>query len=473
MDIKLWDIPNSSEQNMLIKKKINQLLNEDIFTGTKLLNLQNSKLDILEKYVYDISKIHAKRLNLSNEEYYVEFWIKNKFDTHILHVDCDEQKKEELIYKYPLLSCVTYLSESYIPTIITNIDVDRNMYKDFHNDINLYFSFPDINKHITFNPSFFHGTAIITDDCDLNNERTIVAINLWKTPPINIRYYTNENILERVFNSNQDIFIMNENNNSITEIPLPLSELNYDTMEDILYRKNINTFKKFNKWIEKSITGDNASCYKFILDKSLDSKEQTNKLIKKYGDIINDINYIRENDIKYNRFFQRFTYNRFYNSDICNWIIYESEKYASNNGGWTTKRHINYPTTDIPVHLINSISTFIFQSSINICNFIKESYQIPNEMGLDIQDLFIVKYEHDKQNFLEPHKDGSFISFNILLTNPNDFEGGGTEFEDGLITKNMQGDLFIHSSLITHSGIPITKGKRYLLVGFINLKLII
>ena len=242
MDIKLWDIPNSSEQNMLIKKKINQLLNEDIFTGTKLLNLQNSKLDILEKYVYDISKIHAKRLNLINEEYYVEFWIKNKFDTHILHVDCDEQKKEELIYKYPLLSCVTYLSESYIPTIITNIDVDRNMYKDFHNDINLYFSFPDINKHITFNPSFFHGTAIITDDCDLNNERTIVAINLWKTPPINIRYYTNENILERVFNSNQDIFIMNENNNSITEIPLPLSELNYDTMEDILYRKNINTF---------------------------------------------------------------------------------------------------------------------------------------------------------------------------------------------------------------------------------------
>ena len=104
MDIKLWDIPNSSEQNMSIKKKINQLLNEDIFTGTKLLNLQNTKFDILEKYVYDISKIHAKRLNLINEEYYVEFWIKNKFHTHNLHVDCDEQKKQELIYNYPLLS---------------------------------------------------------------------------------------------------------------------------------------------------------------------------------------------------------------------------------------------------------------------------------------------------------------------------------------------------------------------------------
>lgn len=347
------------------------------------------------------------------------------------------------------------------------------MYKDFHNDINLYFSFPDINKHITFNPSFFHGTAIITDDCDLNNERTIVAINLWKTPPINIRYYTNENILERVFNSNQDIFIMNENNNSITEIPLPLSELNYDTMEDILYRKNINTFKKFNKWIEKSITGENASCYKFILDKSLDSKEQTNKLIKKYGNIINDINYIRENDIKYNRFFQRFTYNNVYNLDICNWIISESEKYASNNGGWTIKRHNNYPTTDLQVESITAISGFVFNSFNTISKYIKQSYQINEDIILDINDLFVVKYEYGKQHKLSPHKDGSFITFSILLSDTNDFEGGGTQFEDGLISKINQGDLLIHSSLITHSGVSITKGKRYILVGFINLKLII
>jgi hypothetical protein len=34
-----------------------------------------------------------------------------------------------------------------------------------------------------------------------------------------------------------------------------------------------------------------------------------------------------------------------------------------------------------------------------------------------------------------------------------------------------QGDLIIHSSKIDHSGLPITKGTRYLLVGFVNLNL--
>jgi len=466
MELQVWNTNTRPEYNNLIKEKINNFIIEKNFTGTRLLNNNKKNFDILEKYVYDLSKIHAENLNLTNNNYFVEFWFKNKFDTHCLHVDCDEHEKmEKSIYNYPLLSCVSYFNKTNTPTVLSNIDMDKFIYKEFHTENKFSFSFPNINKHITFNPSFFHGTAILTDNYDLTEERIIIAFNIWKTQPINIEYYDNYNYQADYKENN--IFLINKNTDDIKNIPISEQELNFDTMEDILYNNNPNAFKKFNKWIDNSLT------FRIIADKNIDLNIKNDKLINKYGTIINDINYIKENTIKYNRFFQRFTYNRFYNSDICNWIIYESEKYASNNGGWTTKRHINYPTTDIPVHLINSISTFIFQSSVNICNFIKDSYQIPNEIGLDIQDLFIVKYEHNKQNFLEPHKDGSFISFNILLTNPNDFEGGGTEFEDGLITKNMQGDLFIHSSLITHSGIPITKGKRYLLVGFINLKLII
>ena len=65
------------------------------------------------------------------------------------------------------------------------------------------------------------------------------------------------------------------------------------------------------------------------------------------------------------------------------------------------------------------------------------------------------------------------MSFNILLSNNSDFEGGGTYFDDGLTSKTEQGDLLIHSSKIKHSGKPITKGKRYLLVGFVNLQLLV
>jgi hypothetical protein len=66
------------------------------------------------------------------------------------------------------------------------------------------------------------------------------------------------------------------------------------------------------------------------------------------------------------------------------------------------------------------------------------------------------------------HTDASFISFNILLNESSEFEGGGTKFEDGLTHHSQQGDLFIHSSLVKHSGSTITKGIRYLLVGFVD-----
>jgi predicted 2-oxoglutarate/Fe(II)-dependent dioxygenase YbiX len=67
------------------------------------------------------------------------------------------------------------------------------------------------------------------------------------------------------------------------------------------------------------------------------------------------------------------------------------------------------------------------------------------------------------------HQDGSFLSFNILLSDTSDFDGGGTYFEDGLTAHLEQGDILIHSSRVKHSGLPIVKGTRYLLVGFLDI----
>ena len=86
-------------------------------------------------------------------------------------------------------------------------------------------------------------------------------------------------------------------------------------------------------------------------------------------------------------------------------------------------------------------------------------------------DLFIVKYDADMQNLLDMHIDGTFITVNILLSDKNDFEGGGTYFADGTSCFLNQGDMLFHSGLIKHSGLPITKGKRYLLVAFTNITL--
>jgi predicted 2-oxoglutarate/Fe(II)-dependent dioxygenase YbiX len=87
----------------------------------------------------------------------------------------------------------------------------------------------------------------------------------------------------------------------------------------------------------------------------------------------------------------------------------------------------------------------------------------------EINDLFIVKYEKYKQTHLSLHTDDSCLTINILLSDTNEFTGGGTYFEDDIITHLNQGDAIIHSSQTKHAGVEITEGKRYLLVFFINI----
>jgi hypothetical protein len=188
---------------------------------------------------------------------------------------------------------------------------------------------------------------------------------------------------------------------------------------------------------------------------------------------MDDINEIMNDNIKlkYNRFLQRFCYNKIYTPDICNFIINECEKYAVNNGGWTLKRHDNYPTTDLPVDKIQSIFGLVLETMNTVCNKVKKSYGLNESITIDVKDLFVVKYKDNAQNYLELHSDGSFLSFNILLSDKNDFEGGGTYFDDGLTAHLEQGDILIHSSRIKHAGLPITKGTRYLLVGFLNINI--
>ena len=240
--------------------------------------------------------------------------------------------------------------------------------------------------------------------------------------------------------------------------------------EDILYNNNKTACYQFKNLIHIDL---DISSYFFVLDTTIEKKKQDLKLKNKYGNIIDDINEIMNEKIslKYNRFLQRFSYNKIYTVDMCRYIISECEKYAVNNGGWTTKRHDNYPTTDLPVDKIQSIFGLILESMTTIIKKLKKSYNLNENIDININDLFVVKYEAASQNYLELHHDGSFLSFNILLSDNNDFEGGGTYFDDGLTAYLEQGDILIHSSKIKHSGLPITKGTRYLLVGFVNINI--
>ena len=45
------------------------------------------------------------------------------------------------------------------------------------------------------------------------------------------------------------------------------------------------------------------------------------------------------------------------------------------------------------------------------------------------QDAFVVRYDAAGQGGLATHTDDSELSFNLLLSDPTDFDGGGTSFE--------------------------------------------
>jgi len=156
--------------------------------------------------------------------------------------------------------------------------------------------------------------------------------------------------------------------------------------------------------------------------------------------------------------------------NVCKFIIEESEKYAEKHG-WTTSRHINYPTTDIPVKSIKTIINLVDNLiKYDIFPLFQKYYNI-NKYFLDYGDIFIVKYDIDFQNKLEKHRDGNLFSFNVLLNSPSEFTGGGTIFEingTDILVNNTQGGIVLHNGQLLHAGNEITNGKRYLLVGFIK-----
>jgi hypothetical protein len=476
-NIHIWKIKESEFIDDLILE-IDSMIetNNTPKYGTNLLDMNKTTYSILEKYVYDIASFHSKRLNIKGE-YFVEFWTKKKIHTHVIHVDCDENLRlEKLEYEYPLLSTVTYLNDSNIPTVISNIDMDRFMYKDFEKDICLFFSFPKKHKQISFDGKYYHGSAILHENEDfLNEDRYIIAINIWDKRPLDVEYYNNNdnNTCKQVkmnyINIEKDEL---QENTNLSVIGLDKDVMNYKLFENILYDRDNNFFTIFGDIINtQEIT--TIHNYKIFLDETIEVKKLEMQLKTKYGNVLDDIKELMEqtDTIKYNRFLQRFIYPKIYCPNVCSWIINECENYAKDNGGWTKKRHKNYPTTDLPVDSVKSIFGFVFESLKLISEKIKKSYGLMDEINIDFSDLFIVKYKHDDQNFLEIHRDGSFLSFNILLSDPHDFEGGGTYFDDGLIMKGEQGDLIVHSSKMKHSGLPITRGTRYLLVGFVNIQI--
>jgi hypothetical protein len=83
----------------------------------------------------------------------------------------------------------------------------------------------------------------------------------------------------------------------------------------------------------------------------------------------------------------------------------------------------------------------------------------------------LVKY-NGKSKGTKLHTDNSefiYITVNVALSAPDDYEGGGTYIEamDETI-RLQQGEMLIHLGNLVHAGVEITSGVRRLLIGFLE-----
>lgn len=158
-------------------------------------------------------------------------------------------------------------------------------------------------------------------------------------------------------------------------------------------------------------------------------------------------------------------------SEECQRIVDEAEIVA-NRMGWTTSRHGNYPTTDIPIVELPDTLQFLKKALVErIYPLLTAQFGVflPDPSKLRVADGFIVKYDaKGGQTELKPHRDGSVLSFNIALNPASDFDGGGTWFNSlNDAVKIDEGQIVSHASGVLHGGLGITRGTRYILVAFV------
>jgi hypothetical protein len=173
-----------------------------------------------------------------------------------------------------------------------------------------------------------------------------------------------------------------------------------------------------------------------------------------------------------------------FSASECDEIIQEAEYVASKVFPWTTNRHGNYPTTDLPIIELPQTLQFLRHALVHrVYPHLRAQFgsYLPAPHNLRVADGFIVKYDaKNGQKELKPHRDGSVLSFNVALNPSSQYEGGGTWFaslptsdssrESTNVIQLEQGHMLSHASALLHGGHPITSGIRYILVAFVILE---
>jgi hypothetical protein len=168
--------------------------------------------------------------------------------------------------------------------------------------------------------------------------------------------------------------------------------------------------------------------------------------------------------------------------------------HAGRTGCWNKPdrtRHAAYSTCDFPVEDCDDLQTYLEDIGFHerLFGHLEDFYGVCRK-DMDYLDFFVANYISNTpgtfttMDRLEAHRDGSILSFTITLSDPSDFEGGGTFFdalknvevegyhcivrENGVVRPNRAGDAVFHSGKLLHGADVVFSGSRTVMVGFID-----
>lgn len=171
-------------------------------------------------------------------------------------------------------------------------------------------------------------------------------------------------------------------------------------------------------------------------------------------------------------------------AEECAWAIDATEAHAAANGGWTTARHVQAPTTDVPVSQVPALREW-FDGVLKESLFPAVAALYPEAVGspdnLRVMDAFVVRYDAAGQASLPVHQDENVLSSTIALNGQQEYEGGGVRFEAvrpvgvaheaeafGAAVLNADaGGIVTFPGKLRHGGNTITSGRRYIVPLFL------
>ena len=418
-----------------------------------------------ENYISNIINYHMGRLNLHHKSQTntIEVQTLTNPDNKIYPIF--KKNDTEKTINYPILSCMVFLTDSELPFVMTEIDIDNYKYKEFKKQDTVNVIFPKKNTHVVFNGNMCNG-FMIPKDTNTNTENQInaILINVWHSVDSEVNSETDNKKPIKIENTTTTDFTPLNN-----QIIWTNDLLTYNMFNNLLYMKKY-THQDMKTILE--LYNNDAPQNWYVITKS--------EINLKNVDTITNTNSKKNNqsNVK-NRFFQRFNIKKILSSNTCEWLINTATKNDTNLS-------FSYDQSYICMMENSELNSFTRTMLETVCDEVNKSYNInyqnnennENNTKIEITNVLLSKYDNNttNNNGLKMYSNNTnhHITTEIMLSSledENNSKEGQLLFDDGLSVILNQGDMVIYSNMNAYSVQKISSENTILYKIIIHMKI--